>query len=234
MNYLNRQNLISGLLMAAVAFIYTQLNHIPAVHQTLLHWNESLASSLINYGLLGAFLNSFISNASLGIPIPYSPLFIFLASQAKSTPFLIALALVGAVGSAIGEVVSFYVGRTVSGAIFKENRTAVFIRRIAEQRPRLIALCLFLAAATPFPDDFVIIPLGLMNYSVKRMFLPILAGKTVFLGVLVYLSRFAYLTVADSTSFNSLDPSTFLLIIVLFVIFVGYQAKGKAAAVAKS
>lgn len=226
---MNRQTVVSCLLMGMAALIYTQIDSLPAVHETLQHWNEQLVSWLTNYGLLGAFISSFISNASLGIPIPYSPLFMFLATQAKSPAFLIALTIVGATGSAIGEVVSFYVGRGVSQAVFKDNRTAAFITRIVEKRPRLISLCLFLAAATPFPDDFVIIPLGLMNYAIKRMIIPILLGKTVFMAVLVYLSHYAYLTVANTPGFTGLDPSIFLLLILLCVIFVVYQAKGRAA-----
>jgi membrane protein YqaA with SNARE-associated domain len=228
---MNRQTLFSGLLMAAATFIYTQVNTVPAVHETLLHWNQQLLSFLTTYGLLGAFLNSFISNASLAIPIPYSPLFIFLAGQAKSTTFLLALIAVGAIGSTLGEIVSFYVGRGVSLALFKESRTAAFIKQAVEKRPRLTTLYIFLAAATPFPDDFVVIPLGLMNYPVKRMILPILAGKATFLGVMVYLSHYAYLTASNYVSLGGIDPSILLLLLTLYLIFMVYQAKGRAAAV---
>jgi uncharacterized membrane protein YdjX (TVP38/TMEM64 family) len=222
---MNRQTVFSCLLIGAATLVYSRLNALPAVQETLLNWNEQLTSFLINYGLLGAFLNSFISNASLGMPIPYTPFFIFLVSQAKSTAFLITLIAVSAIGCTMGEVVSFYVGRGVSTALFKESRTAAFIKQVADKRPKLISLCIFLGAATPFPDDLIVIPLGLMNYPVKRMILPILLGKATFLGVMAYLSHYAYLTAADYVGLGGINPSIFVLGVILLVVFMVYWGR---------
>lgn len=222
---MNRQTIFSGLLLGTAALIYSQLNDFPAVQETLRDWSEQLVRFLTNYGLLGAFLNSFISNASLGMPIPYTPFFLFLASQAQSTAFLITLIVVSAVGCTLGEIVSFYVGRGVSTALLKENRTAAFIREVAEKRPKLISLCLFLGAATPFPDDLIVIPLGLMNYPARLMVLPIFLGKALFLGVMAYLGRYAYITAADYMDLGGIDPTIVVVGVIALVLFMIYWGK---------
>jgi membrane protein YqaA with SNARE-associated domain len=228
---MNRQTIFSGLLIGMAALIYSQLNDFPAVQETLRHWSGQLISFLTSYGLLGAFLNSFISNASLGMPIPYTPFFIFLVSQAKSTMFLITLIIISAIGCTLGEIVSFYIGRGVSTAFFKENKTAAFINNVAEKRPKLISLCLFLGAATPFPDDLIVIPLGLMNYPAVRMIVPIFLGKATFLGVMAYLSHYAYLTAADYVSLSGIDPTIFVLVVIVVMIFMVYRGKGRPEAI---
>jgi membrane protein YqaA with SNARE-associated domain len=225
---MNRQTIFSCLLLGAATLIYSRMSALPAVQETLLDWSKQLVNFLTHYGLLGAFLNSFISNASLGMPIPYTPFFIFLVSQAKNSAFLVTLIAVSAIGCTMGEIVSFYVGRGVSTALFKENRTAAFIKETAEKRPKLISLCIFLGAATPFPDDLIVIPLGLMNYPVKRMILPILVGKATFLGVIAYLSHYAYLTAADYVDLGGIDPSIFVVGVILLVVFMVYWGKRRA------
>lgn len=221
---MNRQIILAGVLIGAAVLAYTQMDSFPAVQEELQAWGEQLTNFLHNYGLLGAFLNSFISNASLGMPIPYTPLFLLLASQAQSNVFLITLIVISAIGCTLGEVVSYYIGRGVSTAILKENRTAAFMKQVVEERPRLIWLCVFFGAATPFPDDLIVIPLGLMNYPVKWMVLPILLGKAVFLGVVAFLSRYAFLAAADYVDWGEIDPAVFLVVVVIIALFILYRA----------
>jgi len=54
------------------------------------------------------------------------------------------------------------------------------------------ALALFIAAASPIPDEPVVIPLSLMGYNVYRFFLAFFAGKMVATLLGAYFGRAAY------------------------------------------
>jgi hypothetical protein len=67
-----------------------------------------------------------------------------------------------------------------------------------------------------------------MNYPVKRMIVPILLGKATFLGVMAYLSHYAYLTAADYVGVGGIDPSILVLLVILVVVFMVYWGRRRA------
>ena len=97
--------------------------------------------------------------------------------------FIIALAAAGAKG--IYYVVTFFVNRHLSQkSRAKLDADAVKIRRWA-------FWLLFLAAATPIPDEPVVIPLGLMKYSPTRFFTAYFLGKLSITVAGAFLGSFA-------------------------------------------
>jgi len=209
--------------VVGVIAITLLLMRLDTVHLAIDSFSERLINLLQRHGLLGAFLNSFIANASLIVHVPYPPIFMFLASQNNSISYLFALTIIGAVGSTLGELISYLVGRGVGKAIKKDGTAVAWVKRVIHERPRLTVCCIVLVAATPIPDDFFIIPLGLSRYGLKRIILPTLLGKTIMLSVVVFVSHYAYLRSANRFDFNGVDPSLFLLVLVVIAAFVGWQ-----------
>lgn len=66
-------------------------------------------SALGAFAYAGAFLLAFIANATVIVPIPYIPIVAHMAQAADSAALVVVLA---ALGSALGEGVSWAVGRT--------------------------------------------------------------------------------------------------------------------------
>jgi len=123
--------------------------------------------------LLGILLVSFGINM-----IPFtSPSNLLIASNAallvNSDPLSVGglVALGATCAKLIHYIISFFVGKHVGEERRKRLDTAAVKTR------RWAFLAVFIAAATPIPDDPVIIPLGLMRYNPAKFTLAYFAGK---------------------------------------------------------
>ena len=136
--------------------------------------------------LLGVLLISFGINM-----IPFaSPSNLLIASSASllvdSDPFSIGVlvALGATCAKLIHYAISFFVGKHVGEKNKKRLETA------AAKTRRWAALAVFIAAATPIPDDPVIIPLGLMKYSPAKFGVSYFAGKLLVTVIGAFLGGF--------------------------------------------
>jgi uncharacterized membrane protein YdjX (TVP38/TMEM64 family) len=127
--------------------------------------------------LLILFLTAFGLNL-----IPFAgPSNLFIASTAAvgiinadiTTLFLIGLiiAIAAALAKGIHYAVTFFVSKHLS-----QERQARLDAEAAKVR-RWAFLLLFLAAASPIPDEPIVIPLGLMKYSIPKFFTAYFLGK---------------------------------------------------------
>jgi membrane protein YqaA with SNARE-associated domain len=106
---------------------------------------EELIAGLGSYGYLGAFLSAALANATVLVPVPYYPLLLRLA--ATLNPW--GLALAAASGSVLGELVSFYIGRSGRGAV-EQTRFYHWVHRQLSH-PWRAPLALFALSAPPSP-----------------------------------------------------------------------------------
>lgn len=106
---------------------------------------DELISGLGSYGHLGAFLSAALANATVLVPVPYYPLLLRLA--ATLNPW--GLAVAAAAGSVLGELVSFYVGRS-GRAVVEETRFYTWVHRQLSH-PWRAPLALFALSAPPSP-----------------------------------------------------------------------------------
>jgi membrane protein DedA with SNARE-associated domain len=137
--------------------------------------------------LLSVLLISFGINM-----IPFaSPSNLLVASSAAllidldplSIGFLVALGATSA--KLIHYAISFFVGKHVGEKRRKRLETA------ATKTRRWAALAVFIAAATPIPDDPVIIPLGLIEYSPAKFAMSYFAGKLLVAFIGAFLGGFS-------------------------------------------
>jgi membrane protein DedA with SNARE-associated domain len=163
------------------------------------------------YELLGVLLTSFTLNL-----IPFTgPSNLLIASNAAmlvdSDPF--TLGLLVALGSAMAKfihyVITFFIGKHIS----KERREHLDVAGL--RFGRWSALALFAVAATPLPDEPVIIPLGLLKYNPAKFF------SVYFLGKLSITIIGAYLGQVGEGFFTSfMSQEVFIVLsIVLTIIF---------------
>ena len=118
------------------------------------------------------------------IPIPYT-IIKFSLGQAGWDPLLLTVA--GGTGSAIGELVGYFLGyygrRLIS--VERQRRMDYLLRIFGKYTP----LAIFCFALTPLPDDLLFIPLGLMRYSVLKAFIPALLGKLLMIYTVAYFGK---------------------------------------------
>jgi membrane protein YqaA with SNARE-associated domain len=163
------------------------------------------------YDLLGLLLTSFGINL-----IPFAgPSNLLIAANAalivKADPWTIGFLV--AVGSAsaklIHYMITFFAGKFVS-----EKRRKILDAE-SKKIKRWAFPALFVAAATPIPDDPVIIPLGLLKYNPVKFYLAIFLGKLSITIIGAYLGK------SGENFFSSLvNQPTIIVISILITIVV--------------
>ncbi len=139
-------------------------------------------------GLLITFIVCLIGNI-LPLPTPYTFVVCF-----SSLPFLhinlfipVIVALIASLGSLVGELGGYFVGRAASAFISEEqSQNLKKYQKFLFEHPKTAPFMIFIFGFTPLNDDFITIPLGILKYSLF---------KTIFwcwLGKLSLMLVFAY------------------------------------------
>jgi len=140
---------------------------------------------LATYGYLGVFLVSLAVNL-----LPFtSPSNMILAGAATfllpaMNPIPVGLAV--AVAASLAKTAHYYVASYVST---KAGRNAEKLGSYGKNLGRWGALAAFVVAATPIPDDPVVIPLGMTRYSPVKFFAAYFLGKALVSIAGAYLGR---------------------------------------------
>jgi membrane protein YqaA with SNARE-associated domain len=180
-------------------------------------WLKDIAQS---YGYFGVFLVSLIGSSSIIIPIPYTVIIFCLGMQRNLfNPFLLAIS--GCVGSAIGEFTGYflgYFGRTVISE--KQQKKMNYVLKLFRKYG---AISIFIFALTPLPDDLLLIPLGIMRYSLIKTFIPCIIGKILMCFIVAYGGYFSVNVIGFLFGGEggplTIVASTVLLIIVIIAMF---------------
>jgi membrane protein DedA with SNARE-associated domain len=163
------------------------------------------------YDLLGVLLTSFGINL-----IPFAgPSNLLIAANAalivKADPWTIGFLV--AMGSASAKLIHYVITFFASNLLSEKRRKILDAESQKVERWAFPAL--FVAAATPIPDEPVIIPLGLLKYNPVKFYL------AVFLGKLSITIIGAYLGMSGADFFSSvMSQETMVIISVLLTIAV--------------
>jgi len=166
---------------------------VPPIQNTIIQSRQDIAGLTegSNYfiALLIAFFICLLGNASVGFPIPF-PFIIFSLSNSiflrysnfglnlgevlLNGPFwleILVLAVVGGLGSALGELVGYLIGIGAKKVASKsQSRTLNNIQgfgKIVLDHPKSMHLFIFIAAALPIPDDPLWIALGMSDKKIN-------------------------------------------------------------------
>ncbi|MEM3475898.1 MAG: VTT domain-containing protein [Candidatus Bathyarchaeia archaeon] len=160
-----------------------------------------------------AFLASFLGNLMLFFPVPYLTLIFTISMKTKDANFLF-LTFIGALGAALGKMLSYGVGRgggKLLGKKYEKKFNA--LKKLLGKSPLIAA---FIAAASPLPDDIIFLPLGLIKYDLIKTFLACLAGKFVITFLTISLGRFS----REVISWIFKEEETNYLIVVTSIIVI--------------
>ena len=178
--------------------------------QGLEGWIEQLA---YQYGYLGVFLVSLIGAMSIVFPIPYT-LIIFTMGHLLD-PFLVAL--MGGLGSSLGEFFGYILGYYGRAVISEERRKKMdYMLKVLN---RYGSITIFLFALTPLPDDLLFIPLGMLRYKFIKAFMPCLVGKLLMCFILAYSGKFS-IDIVRNYFGEAGDLSVIVTALLLVVIIV--------------
>ena len=148
-------------------------------------------SRLGDYGYLGAFLVSLVSNATVILPVP--GLVVLFALGATLNPVLVALA--GAAGGIIGEMTGFMVGYGGRGVAPGKGR---MYARAEGWMKRFGGWAVFVFAAAPVPIlDVAGMVSGALGYPLWKFLLIGWVGKSIKYVILVLAGAWGWETLLD-------------------------------------
>lgn len=198
------------------------------------------------WALIIAFIICLIGSASIGFPVPF-PFVLFSLSNSVyiryrnagltfneilvSVPFWLeisGIALAGGLGSILGEYTSYLIG--TGAKKIAEKRKSYMLEnmkgfgKLVLENPKRTSWYIFVAAATPIPDDFLIAGLSMINYPYWKCILPGWLGKNVttfFYCILPILISLGIITFgAETDDVSSIVTEAIMLLVTLSIMFL--------------
>jgi membrane protein DedA with SNARE-associated domain len=165
------------------------------------------------YELLTILLTSFLLNI-----IPFaSPSNLLIASNAamivEAEPLTVGFLV--ALGSTSAKLIHYTVTFFIRGFICEKRRERIDASGLKFKRWAFLAL--FVVAATPLPDEPVVIPLGLMKYNPAKFCLAFFAGKLLITVIGAYLGTLSQALLLPFISQEILIAASIILTIVVTI-----------------
>ena len=167
------------------------------------------------YGYAGAFVISIFGNFTVFFPVPY--VLTIYAFGATLNPVI--LGLVCGAGSTLGEFSAYLIGRGGRRVINERYGERLETAKLLVQRYGMAIIFLF--AVLPLPDDLILIPLGMLKYSLKKAMTAMFAGKTIMCVAVAYAGRYSYALVRDVFASSGVVgglASTLLLAVIVYAM----------------
>jgi len=222
---------------------------IPSFQQFIISARQNLTilteGSNYFWALFISFVICFLGSASIGFPIPF-PFVLFSLSSSVYLKYenigltltqilqngffwleILGLALIGGLGSALGESSGYAVGYGAKKVTEQRDSDLLknidgFGKLILENEKRT-PIYIFLFALTPLPDDILFLPLGMIKYPFWKCIIPGWLGKN--FTILFYCCWPIFIELGFSTQgFQSNNTSTIiteaiLLLATILVMF---------------
>jgi membrane protein YqaA with SNARE-associated domain len=135
------------------------------------------------YAYLGVFIVTLIANATTIVPVPYITIVACIAGQSDS---MVLVALAGALGSAMGESVAFFIGRS-GRAIAEETRFYAWVKRQMLHPWRAFAVLFGLAAPINPAFDIAGLAAGALGVPFWLFFTAVFLARMIRFGIIALL-----------------------------------------------
>ncbi len=175
-------------------------------------WMGDLVAS---YGYAGAFLISIFGNFTVFFPVPF--VLTIYAFGATLNPLL--LGLVCGLGSTVGEFSAYLIGRGGRRVINDRYGERLETAKLLVQEYGMAVIFAF--AVLPLPDDLILIPLGMLRYSLKKAMVAMFLGKTIMCVAVALAGRYSYTLIRDVFASSGVLgglASTLLLAVIVYAM----------------
>jgi len=170
-----------------------------------------LITKLNEYGPVGLFLLSFISNVIPGFPAIYLAFVGSYALVATDTMHATMAIIVSGIGAGLGKLTVFMSSRALGHASKRLQKVREKTEWLGEEAERGVFILVLLFAALPLPDDILYIPLGLTGFKAVSFAIAVLLGKIILTAIVFILGK-AYKSAFESLTATQAQDNLGLLV----------------------
>ena len=176
------------------------------------------------YAMFWVFLFMVIGT-STNIPVGIAALFFFSKSISLGPLFwweVILFSIAAGFGAGTGQIMDYAIGRGAA-VVLKDNKSVKnlqYLAKLMTERPALTPFLVFLFALTPLPDQPLVIPLGMVKYPLKRMYLPCCLGKGLLAFSIVLGSIMFNIGAPDMPEVGTMIIEAILLVAIISAIIL--------------
>jgi membrane protein YqaA with SNARE-associated domain len=167
----------------------------------------------VSIGYPSAFFLGLIGAASVVVPVPTTVALLGMAMSKYFDPTLLALAF--GLGAAVGQLTSYVVGYAGREVVSEKHERRLSALLKIFNRYGMIAVFLF--ALTPLPDSILFIPMGMVHYSLWKLFVAAVAGKISMSLIITHVGEKLGGTLEENWVFAVI--TTFLLVLSVVAVF---------------
>ncbi|MFB3814288.1 MAG: YqaA family protein [Terriglobales bacterium] len=156
--------------------------------KTLAKYRDSLWALLQSLGPWGVFVMAAMDGA--GLPLPGAVDAVVVTYVYASTKYAWLYVLLAAVGSALGSLVLYFVGRAGGEVLIQRRMTPAKFEKVRadfEEHP-VLTLAIPALLPPPFPFKVVVLSAGAFEMRLGEFLLTLLVGRAVRFGVLAWLT----------------------------------------------
>lgn len=167
---------VIGIIALIVLFAFLQIDIAGLMIDITQDYYDSFGELGVYFAI---FIISVIGNFTVIIPVPYV---LALVSAILVLPVMpVLIGIFSGLGAAIGELSSWLIGRGASEVAQIEHKTSKLAKNIKGLKELIKKgygfWLTFIFAATPLPDDILLMALGLAKYPLKKALLAGILGK---------------------------------------------------------
>ncbi|MHA1673960.1 MAG: VTT domain-containing protein [Promethearchaeota archaeon] len=193
------------------------------------NWFESDNYENFNYWtVIGFLIVVSILGALVPIPIPYIiPAAVvasaYYQSDVVANPILkiVGIVFLAALGNSIGDFLDYVIGNGAGHTMSKDQPdvTNKWSQRILKY-PKAIPWIIFVVGLTPLPESLLLVPLGMVKYSIKKTLLYMYIGKIGMFAIVVIAGIFGITWITDLLGEGSGDTGAIVGIVLLFLMWL--------------
>lgn len=211
---------ITGILLLSVV-VLNRFEVFSGVNQGI----NDFIDGMNKLGFIGIFIVALLGNIALIIQVPYTSTLVPPALAGASFPHMMFLGVVAGIGSGIGETLKYGLADKIlqQKPDLRSSKLVKWVEKFTARHPRLIPPVVVVWTALPiFPDDGIIIPLAMVKYGMRKIFVPLMLGKLAH-NLMIALAVF-FFTDRTASAMQSTDRSSLALsVLILIIMFILYQ-----------
>jgi len=180
----------------------------------------ALLDHAAGYGLVGVFVGALIANLAVLISIPYTAITVTVALASNSLLEMVIICGTTGLGAGLGKIITYALTFNIASQQEKLAYSPLLnrIKATIETHPQAAPGLVFFSAASILPDDWVMVPLALVQYPVGKTIIPMLVGKVLHGLSLLFLVVLA-VEPEDMAARSKADITLGILIVSLLVVF---------------